>query len=404
MKILYLAHRVPYPPNKGEKLRTYHQIRNLIENGAEVTLLCPIEKDIEVAYCEQLQQEHAECNVYYFKVVPKLCRYLRALLLNSSISEAFFYSNALLQNLRAIPLKTPFDAVICTASSMAPYVKKSRRTLSGKTKIIMDFMDLDSNKWTQYAAKSSFWMRMVYVREARKVAELEKLVAVSFDTAFLVAEPETRLFLTSQPNASCRVLTVGNGIDPSEFHPPLKPPKISPPHLLFAGVMDYAPNVDAVMWFFEHVWRLVIARWPESKFTIAGMNPTPAIQALGENDGIEVTGYVTEILPYFHRSSLFVAPFRMARGIQNKILQAMACGLPVVTTSMGADGIAYDDGRNLFIADTASSFFQRIEYLTNDPSHYNQVRQEALITINRNYSWAGQLKPLRELLGIDKAV
>ncbi len=400
MNCLYLAHRVPYPPNKGDKLRAYHQIKNLLDHGVRVTVLCPVENETDIVNCKQLQSKHHNCIVHDHQVGSRFIRYLRAMLLNCSISESHFYSSSLLQQLRDILAKTRIDAVLCTASSMAPYVTKTKVVRSPQTRTIMDFMDLDSEKWKQYAKAARLPMRIVYLREAKKVAKLENLVAESFDAALLVSDSEKQLFEQSQPNASCSIISLGNGIDPSEFHPPQTVPDQEPPHLFFAGVMDYAPNYDAVLWFYNLVWPSVKSIWPEAKFTIAGMNPTQAIQALATEDGIEVTGYVDDILPYFHRSSVFVAPFRIARGVQNKILQAMACGLPVITTSMGAEGIRYQDGFNLFIADSADGFLRRIQSLTQEPLKYQEVRKAALATIASHYSWTAQLAPLRAVLGL----
>ncbi|MBK5940325.1 TIGR03087 family PEP-CTERM/XrtA system glycosyltransferase [Halochromatium roseum] len=399
LNIVYLAHRVPYPPNKGEKLRTYHQIKGFIAHGAAVTVLCSVETDLDIAYCQQLERMHPACQVRYHRTSLKLIRYLRSFVANCAISESYFFSGKLLKELHNVLTKTSVDAVICTASSMAPYIEKSRRYLSSKTLTIMDFMDLDSYKWQQYAENAGLVMRFVYQREAKKVAALEQVVAERFDSALLVAEPETQLFRDSQPQATCRILTVGNGIDGEEFLPAASPIEIEPPRLLFAGVMDYAPNVDAVLWFYEHVWAAVRRRWPGATFTIAGMNPAPTIQALAGEEGIRVTGFVDDILPYFHQSTLFVAPFRIARGLQNKILQAMACGLPVISTTVGAEGIEADDGVHILIADSADLFLKTIEVLTSDHLRYAAVRREALATINRVYSWSQQLAPLRELVG-----
>lgn len=401
LNIVYLAHRVPYPPNKGEKLRTYHQIKDFVANGAQVTVLCTVETDLDIAYCEQLERMHPVCQVRYHRASSRLIRYFRAFVVNCAISESFFYSSQLLKDLQGSLSTTSVDAILCTASSMAPYIDKSRRYLSSKTLTIMDFMDLDSYKWQQYADHAGLVMASVYQREAEKVAALEKAVAERFDAALLVAEPETALFRASQPQAKCRILTVGNGIDGHEFSPAVSPMELAPPRLLFVGVMDYAPNVDAVLWFYEHVWAAVRRRWPGATFTIAGMNPTPAIQALARDEGIRVTGYVDEILPYFQQSTLFVAPFRIARGLQNKILQAMACGLPVIATTVGAEGIAADDSVDILIADSAARYLQTIEALTTHPLRYAAVRREALATIRRVYSWHQQLAPLRALIGLE---
>ena len=399
MHCLYLAQRVPFPPNKGEKLRSFHQINFLRQQGIAISVAAPVENDDELPYFDQLRGQYG-CQVYHAALGNKLARYGLGFLGNASMSEAHFYSRALQTQIDDVLAGGNIDAIVCTASSMANYVFRSRvlKTSAVKPTLIMDFMDMDSNKWDQYTKAARFPMSLVYRREAACVRRLEKRVGNTFDACFFVAEPETALFKAENPAIKANVVTIGNGIDPTEFHPADTPAAVDVPRLLFAGVMDYAPNVDAMMWFYQHVWPAVVSVWPQATLTIAGMNPAPEIRQLAEQPGITVTGFVDDILPYFHESNLFVAPFRIARGIQNKILQAFACGLPVVATSMGAEGIVYQDGESLHIGDTPEAMLNAIETLMSSPAHYQAVRQSALDTIAAHYSWQGKLQSLLSLL------
>ncbi len=399
MHCLYLAQRVPFPPNKGEKLRSFHQINFLRQQGIAITVAAPLENEGELPYFHQLKAGYG-CEVLHAPLGNKIMRYVSGLIRNASMSEAHFYSSELQQQIDTLIAEGKIDAIICTASSMAGYVFRSStlKALTKNTTLIMDFMDMDSNKWDQYSEAASFPMSWVYKREAACIRRLEKQVGDTFDACFFVAEPETQMFNSENPSIKAQVITIGNGIDPSEFYPAATPAETMAPRLLFAGVMDYAPNVDAMIWFYQHVWPNVKAKWPDATLTIAGMNPTPEISGLDAQPGITVTGFVEEILPYFHQSNIFIAPFRIARGIQNKILQAFACGLPVVATSMGAEGIIYTDGENIRVGDSPQAMFEAIEtYMTNQ-AIYQQTRQSAIETIATHYSWQSKLQSLLTLL------
>ena len=399
MHCLYLAQRVPYPPNKGEKLRSFHQINYLRAQQVDITVAAPYENEEELPYFESLSQGYG-CKTLMQPLGNKLLRYLRGVFRGQSLSEAHFHCIALQQKIDSALTTEQFDAIVCTASSMASYIFHSEilNKLSKKPRLIMDFMDMDSYKWHQYAQNAGLPMRWVYHREAALVSRLENRIGEHFDACFFVAPPETELYRKQVGKAKAKILSIGNGIDPGEFYPGQTSQSSNTPHLLFAGVMDYTPNVDAMLWFYTEVWPSVISAWPDATLTIAGMNPTPAIAKLDGIDNVKVTGFVEDILPYFHNSNIFIAPFRIARGIQNKILQAFACGLPVVSTSMGAEGIRCSPGVNIEVGDEAADMFNAIERLVNDKSHFQSLRNQALATIEQYYSWDGILAPLLQLI------
>jgi sugar transferase (PEP-CTERM/EpsH1 system associated) len=261
----------------------------------------------------------------------------------------------------------------------------------------MDFMDLDSDKWRQYAQRSKFPMNVVYKREAKLVARYERKIAEGFDACFFITDTETNLFKKACPNAE-NIFSVENGLDTDTFKPSLQEKNIQAPVFLFTGVMDYAPNVDAVIWFVDNVWQSIISRWPDAQFYIAGMNPSDKVQALEKIDGIHVTGFVEDILPYFDKATIFVAPFRIARGVQNKVLQAFACGIPVISTDMGAEGIRCQDGESILHANAPSEFIDHITTLTQNQATYSQLSNNALEIIKQHYSWDGMLQPFELII------
>jgi sugar transferase (PEP-CTERM/EpsH1 system associated) len=261
----------------------------------------------------------------------------------------------------------------------------------------MDFMDVDSDKWTQYKKSHQWPLSAVYGRESRLIANVEANIVDKFDHCLLITQTEVDLFQSIHGNVK-NVTAIENGLDTNVFYPPANPRQTAHPYFLFAGVMDYAPNIDAIMWFIDFVWPTVKKQWPNAKFCIAGMNPTDKVKKLQLNEGIEVTGFVDDIKPFFDKANIFIAPFRIARGVQNKVLQAFACGLPVIASSMGAEGIRCNVEQDILLADTPEQFINRIEQLTNNQECYSYISNNALKNVTHNYSWESILQPLETLL------
>lgn len=394
MKIIVVSHRVPFPPNKGEKLRTYYQLQFLRSQGHEIIVFCPTLEDADIDHQRALAKD-LDVEVFGAPVSSKASRYIRSFLQGVSVSQSNFYSRHL-QTLIDNHIVNA-DAVLCTASSVANYVKKSGNKLASHTLKLMDFMDVDSDKWKQYAESSSGIMRWVYTREQNLITQLEKDVAETFDTCFLIAKAEVDLFKEKITQAG-NIQVLGNGIDTNEFSERELNNECTEVTFLFAGVMDYKPNVDAVLWFVEHCWPAICEAKPQAKFIIAGMNPEKAICKLHNTQNINVTGFVDDILPYFHCANIFVAPFHVARGVQNKILQAMSCGLPVVTTQKGGEGIQYQDGHDILVSSDAPSFTHTCLKLCEDIILRQQIGTRARETILQSYAWDSVLVPLNKAL------
>ena len=401
MNILILSQRVPYPPNKGEKLRTYFQIVHLLEKGHEISICTPAHSHEDVRSIESLNST-LKTPVIFEKMGRSFPRLIMGLLSFKALSVSNFYSARLQRKLDQLTKQHDFDVVLCTSSSMAEYIFKSvrlmsRLTLNHPTMLLMDFMDLDSDKWKQYSKSSSWPISWVYARESRLLARLEHKIQQTFDHCFLISQNEVDLF-HEHIGLADNVQVLGNGIDNEFFYPPVKQPENNDPVFIFTGVMNYKPNVDAVLWFMEHVWDLIREKHPQARFIIAGMNPSQVIQNLSRIPGIEVTGFVDDILPFYHQANYFVAPFTIARGVQNKILQAFACGLPVIASSMGAEGIECKDGEHIIIAETVDEYLLAINKLESDTALKTRIRENALKLIRDQYSWDGKLKVLDSFL------
>jgi sugar transferase (PEP-CTERM/EpsH1 system associated) len=398
LKILFLAHRVPYPPNKGEKIRTFNQIKHLHEKGHSVFICAPIDEPADHENLKILTKKY--CTQAQGAKKAGLLRLIKGLLKNQPLSVANFYSNALQLQTDAIISEQDVDTIICSSSSMAEYVLKSaslNHPEKPQPKLIMDFMDLDSDKWLQYQKLKPFPMKFIYKREAKLLFQYEQKIHRRFDACLFISQAEVDLFQKRDKNLG-KVSVVANGLDTNYFKPNLAKKSTAGPILLFTGVMDYFPNIDAVEWFVKNAWPDIKNRWTDAQFIIAGMNPTPKIIALEKNEGIIVTGFVEDIREYYNQADFFVAPFQIARGVQNKVLQAFACGLPVIGTSMAFEGISCHDKKDMLVANTPKEYSDSLQHLIEDKELKAHLSRSALDLVTNHYSWSGCLKNLDEVL------
>ncbi|WP_340679171.1 TIGR03087 family PEP-CTERM/XrtA system glycosyltransferase [Paraglaciecola sp.] len=398
MNILIISQRCPFPPNKGEKIRTFHHLKFLTEQGHNVFLASPYEHDSELPFFATLAEHYCQ-QISYSRLPHKILRLLRGLLTGKALSIANFYHSTLQKKIDKQLLENSIDVIYCSASSVAEYVFNSEviQQLIKKPRLVMDFMDVDSDKWSQYAQQTSWPLKYIYQRETTLIACFEKKIANSFEHCILITQAEVDLFKQIH-GSQFAIHAIENGLDTSTFYPPPSSRERQSPRLLFAGVMDYAPNVDAVMWFINQVWPSVIEKWPQATFCIAGMDPVDKIKKLHGLSGIEITGFVEDIKPYFDNANIFVAPFRLARGVQNKVLQAFACGLPVIATPMGAEGVKCRDKQDILTASTPAEFIDCLNILMTDENKYIEISRNALTIIEDHYAWDSVLAPLQKLV------
>ncbi|MEE9320258.1 MAG: TIGR03087 family PEP-CTERM/XrtA system glycosyltransferase [Granulosicoccus sp.] len=408
MKLLILAHRVPYPPNKGEKIRTFNQLVYLSRQGHELTVATPLETPEDEGNAKALAEQFPVIVLTAPIGLNRALRMLRGLFQGQALSISNFRTRVLQSMIVSqIQSQTP-DAVLCTSSAMAEYLFASPLMpllRQQGTRLVMDFMDLDSLKWEQYAARKSWPLSWVYAREARLLNRYEARIYRDFDAALFVSGDEKALIGDTDVQHLDKVQVVANGVDMKLFHPGpddgLADTTASyngAPELLFTGVMDYFPNEDAVLWFVAEVWPIVRKRFADARFTIAGMNPSQKIRALSELPGIEITGFVDDMLPYYQRANIFVASFQLARGIQNKVLQALACGLPVVTSKPGVEGISCTPGEHLLVAEQPQEFADAIEKLVSNADLYQRISQAGLELVAEQFSWDSKNARLEEIL------
>ncbi len=407
MNLLLLAHRVPYPADKGEKIRTFNNLAYLVKQGHTVTVFTPLENSHDLRYANQLS-EKLNVTVAHSKLTRRTARVLKGLSSGQALSVTNFYSAELQQQLCAVLLAEKPDSILCTSSAMAKYVfhrEAAAIIKRQKIRLVMDFIDLDSYKWRQYAERSVWPLSLVYKREEKLLSKLESKILDRFDASLFVTKEETEL-LNKYNKTPSNVCVVGNGVDRASYYP-AKNSQPAPeqrllskdsPILLFTGVMDYFPNEDAVSWFANTVWPEVYAAHPDAKFKIVGMRPGRKVRQLAQHKGIEVTGYVENILPYYQQADFLIAPFRVARGIQNKIIQAMSCGLPVISSPEGAAGINYINNKHLVVVEQASKYLAAIDDLLTNKESYQCMSRSGIELVTSQYSWEAANNRLSKIL------
>ena len=258
----------------------------------------------------------------------------------------------------------------------------------------VDLIDVDSQKWLDYSRSAGFPMSLVYGMEGRRLRKLEQRLAETSERLLVVSEAERELFRNFSRSAP--IQAVGNGVDTLKFTP--EQHDVTPFSCVFVGVLDYLPNSDAVTWFSNDVWPLVRERFPEAVFRIVGKNPTKDVLALNDLPGVEVVGPVPEVTPWLHRSSCVVVPLRIARGVQNKVLEAMACGRPIVCSTEPLKGLNVENGLQLLNADTAEEWVAAIDTVFTNVVRAEELGVAASAWVHLNHRWETCLEPLNDML------
>jgi sugar transferase (PEP-CTERM/EpsH1 system associated) len=388
MRILFLAQRVPFPPNRGDKIATYHYVRHLARNH-DVSVACLADGRADLAYVAGLAPLVRSVDAVVCSPVRRRIRALSALAGSRPLTVAYFDEPELRARVRNRLADERFDVALVYGSGVAQYVD-SYPDLPR----VIQFSDLDSLKWEQYAAACWPPRRWVYRTEARRLLAYERRLASTFVRSLVCADRECDEFRRRIPGVPVNV--VRNGVDLDRFRPAGR--RREPHHLVFTGVMNYLPNVDGVTWFCREVLPRVRARVPETTFTICGSAPTPEVRALGRLPGVTVTGAVAAVEPYLARAAVAVIPVRIARGVQNKLLEAMAAGLPTVTTSAARAGVGAEEGRDLLVADDAEAFADAVVRLFEDGQLRDRMGRSARATVEANYGWDQTLGGLDDIL------
>jgi sugar transferase (PEP-CTERM/EpsH1 system associated) len=399
--VLFLAHRVPYPPDKGDRIRTYHVLRFLSQR-ARVHLACladePVSDETKLAlsrYCEQLA------------IVPVggMMRWLRtgfSLLRGGTASEGAFHVPEFQTILRRWASEIRFDVSLASASSIAACLRLDKLQ---DVPAVIDLMDVDSQKWFDYAASHRGPRAWLYRTEGKRLRQLEQSLATWAAAVTFVGDAEVEIFQRFCPEG--RVHAVTNGVDLDYFHPSthLSAPSCRSklPSCVFVGALDYYPNVEAAQWFCREVWPEVLRRRPEAKFYLVGRRPSPTLRRLASQPEVELVGQVADVRPYVAQSSVTVVPLRIARGVQNKVLESLAMAKATIVSPQTLAGLKACPGVHLLQASSSEEWQQTILALFDDPSARRRIGEAGRRYVEEHHSWERCLKPLGELLGLGES-
>lgn len=383
--LLFLAHRLPYPPNKGDKIRSFHLLRHLAQRY-RIYLGAFIDDADDWQYADALAPYCAEIKLLALHPRRRKLRSLLGLITGEALTLPYYRNAALSRWAAHLAQNGSVTRGLAFSSAMGQFMPQ------GLTRTVMDMVDVDSDKWTQYAPSQHWPLSWLYAREGRKLSAWEARMAQQFDATLLVSGAEAELLQQHVPTAQTKISAFENGVDTVYFSPDreyLNPYEAGARVIVFTGAMDYWPNVDAVCWFTEHIFPAIRRQVPEVQFAIVGSRPASEVQKLAQHPGVLVTGNVSDVRPYLAHAACAVAPLRIARGVQNKVLEAMAMARPVVVTPQAAEGIRARAELDFELAQDGGCFATAVlHHLTGaDPA----MGLAARVCILANYDWQRNL-------------
>lgn len=392
-EILFLAHRVPWPPDRGDKIRSFH-ILNKLKTLAPVHVgaFADDVRDMACAEAERagLASLHAE-----LRDKPQWLAGVEALAKDKPVSLTSFGSWTMQDWVNDRLATGRISHIFVFSGQMAQYVPTN---FNGR--LVMDFVDVDSAKFESYAGEGNGFMRWINAREGKKLAAFEAEIASRADASLFVSEAEAALFRAR--SGADNVSGVGNGIDTVFYDPASSYKKLHlvfpDPLIVFTGQMDYRPNIEAVSDFAHNAMPLIRAKHPETTFAIVGRNPTEAVSALSALPGVQVTGSVEDVRTWLAGADVVVAPLRIARGIQNKVLEAMAMAKPVVASTAAAEGINATNKVHFHIAKSVADEAKIVNELLSDVDARMKLGEAARAHVMAHYGWDGQLAALDRIM------
>jgi sugar transferase (PEP-CTERM/EpsH1 system associated) len=390
-RILFLAHRAPFPPDKGDKIRAHHLLAHLAQ-GHEVWLGAGADDLGDLQHRDLALERCRDVCFAPLGSVRRAWNMLRGAATGAPLSVARFRHPGLQAWVDRVLADVRPDVVLVFSSAMAQYVAGR---LPADTRLIIDFVDADAEKWRAYAAAARPPLRWLYAAEHRRLVAFERRAVREAAAGVAVSDTERRLLATQMPAAADRLHVISNGVDIDYFAPVAR--TSAQPLAVFCGRMDYAPNVDAAQWFAHEAFPAIRRARPDAVFRIVGAAPTAAVRALAGLDGVEVTGAVPDVRPHLAEAAAVVAPLRIARGVQNKVLEGMAAGRPVVATSAALDGLAAEPGRDVLVADDAQGFATQVLEILEGRAAPDLGRRARAFVVAR-HRWEAQLRALDGLI------
>lgn len=389
MNILFVCHRFPYPPKRGGKIRPFNIIRHLHAHGHRVTVASLARTQDEAREGAGIE---AYCHAHYVETVGRVvpwARMIARLPTPGPSSMGYFRSARLARRIRQLLAEHEFDLIFVHCSSVAQYVSD----VNGVPKIL-DFGDMDSQKWLAYSGFKPFPLSLGYWLEGSKMARAERRLAARFDTCTATTRAELATLNTLCDPA--KTAWFPNGVDRTYFE--ALDADYDKDTVCFVGRMDYYPNQQAMFFFCSEVWPRIVARRPGTRLQIVGADPSRAVRDLGGIDGVTVTGSVPDVRPYLRRSALTVAPLAIARGTQNKILESLALGVPVVCSPIAADGVDVEVGQDLLVADSPDAYAEAVVQVLDDPALRARLSASGVRRMQTHHDWQRSMARVDEII------
>jgi sugar transferase (PEP-CTERM/EpsH1 system associated) len=385
------VHRVPYPPDKGDRIRSFHLLKSLAQRAA-VHLACLADEPVDEAVLTSLQRYCEQVAVIRLRPWLRWGRALWSLVRGHTVTEGAFSSPALRRTLRCWTRQTRYRACLVSASSMVPYLRLPElRDIPA----VVDLVDVDSQKWLDYAALGRGPRAWLYRTEGRRLRRLEQSLPSWARAVMLVGEAEAQLYRQFCADGPVRAIT--NGVNLDYFQPR---PQANEHGCVFVGALDYHSNVDGVTWFCREVWPEVRRRRPKLRLALVGRRPVPAVGRLAEVPGVDVVGQVPDVRPHLASAAVNIVPLRLARGVQNKVLEALAMGKATVASPQACQGLGTTPGVQLLAASSSPEWVEVILRLVDDPALRQQLGSAGRRYVEDYHRWDRCLEPLGSLLGL----
>lgn len=394
--VMYLVHRIPYPPNKGDKVRSFHMLEQLLQSH-RVFLGAFIDDPADEEHVPRLASMCADVHLERLKQPWTKVRALRGLVQRKPLSVCHYRSSGMWRWVKSTLEQHAIDACVVVSSPMAAYLLP---TQSSSPRFILDLVDVDSQKWRRISEATSWPMSWILRREAALLLRHERRMVSIAQEAFLVTVREAALFESLAPESKGHMTVMGNGVDPDFFNPNqtrVSPFRSGEKAVVFVGTMDYWPNIDAVRWFAMEVMPALRKVCPDSVFHVVGRNPTAEVVAL-EKLGVRISGPVPDVRPFLQHASAVVAPLRVSPGLPNKILEALSMGQPVVTTAACAQAIETSESGGVLVAESVDGWIDHLHTLLNLSQRKRHLSERARETVLSRFKWADQLAPLQHAL------
>ncbi len=389
--ILFLTHRIPYPPDRGDKIRGFNMVR-FMSTRKRVHVIAFADDSRDVKRRNGLAPYTGNRSIIW-RSKPRWLAAVQALAFRRPISLTAFENASVQEAVTNLLARHSIDTIFVFSSQMAQYLPSKPRQ-----KVIMDFVDMDSAKFAAYAKNSSGFTKWMMQREAQLLLAHEKSVAAKVDASLFVSAQEAALFC--ERTGAKRVHVVENGIDTVFFDPSAAFKRIETTGALivFTGQMDYRPNIEAVTWFVDTILPHIRVAHPNARFAIVGRNPTDAVKALARQPGVIVTGEVADVRGWLAAAAVVVAPLKLARGVQNKVLEAMAMARPVVASTAAAEGIDHAD--TILTGGTVGEIAEEVNRLLADPVKAAALGAAGREQVIARYGWDARLAVLDGIMGM----